>query len=75
MNRGSEGVLDRLRRHGPAGIPFADARRLLLALWLPPRREPDDAGIFDRLAAVFEALAQDARDWRPASTLPRPPPL
>ena len=27
---------------------------------LPLRREPDDAGIFDRLAAVFEALARAA---------------
>lgn len=29
---------------------------------LPLRREPDDAGIFDGLAAVFEALAGDARE-------------
>ena len=29
---------------------------------LPLRREPDEAGIFDRLSAVFEALARDARE-------------
>ncbi len=29
---------------------------------LPLRREPDEAGIFDRLTAVFEALARDARE-------------
>jgi tetratricopeptide (TPR) repeat protein len=29
---------------------------------LPLRREPDDAGIFDRLAVVFEALARNARE-------------
>ena len=29
---------------------------------LPLRREPDDAGIFDGLAAVFEVLARDARE-------------
>jgi hypothetical protein len=29
---------------------------------LPPRRAPDEAGIFDGLSTVFEALARDARD-------------
>ncbi len=28
---------------------------------LPLRREPDEAGIFDGLAAVFESLARDVR--------------
>jgi len=28
---------------------------------LPLRREPDEAGIFDRLSAVFQALGRDAR--------------
>jgi hypothetical protein len=31
---------------------------------MPLRREPDDAGIFDRLSAVFEALAKDALEWK-----------
>jgi hypothetical protein len=29
---------------------------------LPLRREPDDAGIFDGLAGVFEMLAEAARE-------------
>jgi tetratricopeptide (TPR) repeat protein len=35
---------------------------LRLRFGLPLRREPDEAGIFDRLAIVFEALARGSRE-------------
>ena len=41
-------------------VSYADWLRQRFGL--PFRREPDDAGIFDGLAAVFEALAGDARE-------------
>jgi hypothetical protein len=57
------GVLERLRRHGPGGIPFKDARRLLLALWvtldvLPPGLR---AAKLDRenLARIFSTLGNE----------------
>jgi hypothetical protein len=47
---------------GGGGLDEALSVLAPLPVGLPVRREPDEAGIFDGLAGVFEALARDVRE-------------